>query len=104
MKQISVIDVSAGFDILSYEDETSTAYDKFIEVKSFYGNMHFYWSENEIETAKLYEGRYYIYLIDASRVNVPEYEPIIIKNPAMAILASESWIMSPTSYLVIPTE
>lgn len=104
VKRISVIDVSAGYDILSYEDETSVEFDRFIEVKSFSGNVHFYWSENEIETAKLYEGRYYIYLIDASMVKMQGYEPTIIKNPATTILASELWIMSPTSYLVIPTE
>lgn len=104
IKRISVIDVSAGYDILSYEDETSVEFDRFIEVKSFSGNTHFYWSENEIETAKLYEDRYYIYLIDASMVKMQGYEPTIIKNPATTILASESWIMSPTSYLVIPTE
>lgn len=104
VKRISVIDVSAGYDILSYEDETSVEFDRFIEVKSFSGNVHFYWSENEIETAKLYEGRYYIYLIDASMVKMQGYESTIIKNPATTILASELWIMSPTSYLVIPTE
>ena len=104
VKRISVIDVSAGYDILSYEDGNSVEYDKFIEVKSFSGNAHFYWSENEIETAKLYEDRYYIYLIDASMMKRQGYEPTIIKNPAATILASESWIMSPTSYLVIPTE
>lgn len=104
VKRISVIDVSAGYDILSYEDGDSAEYDRFIEVKSFSGNAHFYWSENEIETAKLYEDRYYIYLIDASMVKRQGYEPTIIKNPATTILASESWIMSPTSYLVTPTE
>lgn len=104
VKRISVIDVSAGYDILSYEDEASAEYDRFIEVKSFSGNPHFYWSENEIETAKLYEDKYYIYLIDASMVKAQGYEPTIIQNPAASILSSESWIMSPTSYLVIPTE
>lgn len=104
IKRISVIDVTAGYDILSYEDETSLEYDRLIEVKSFLGNAHFYWSENEIETAKLYEDKYYIYLIDASLVNTEGYEPIVIKNPIKTILESESWIMSPMSYLVIPTE
>lgn len=104
IKRISVIDVAAGYDILSYESEASLEYDRFIEVKSFSGNTHFYWSENEIETAKLYEDKYYIYLIDASLVNSKEYKPVIIKNPAKAILGSEAWIMSPTSFMVIPTE
>ena len=104
VKRISVIDVSAGYDILSYENEASVEYDRFIEVKSFSENKHFYWSANEIETAKLYEEKYYIYLIDVSKVKKQGYEPTIIKNPAATILASESWIMSPMSYLVMPTE
>lgn len=104
IKRISVIDVAAGYDILSYESGESLEFDRFIEVKSFSGNAHFYWSENEIETAKLYEDRYYIYLIDASLVNTQGYEPTIIKNPAKTILGSGAWIMNPTSYLVISTE
>lgn len=103
IKRISVIDVSAGYDILSYENEKSVDYDRFIEVKSFSGNMHFYWSENEIETAKLYEDMYYIYLIDVSKMKEQGYEPTIIKNPAKIVLSGESWIVSPTSYLVIPS-
>ena len=73
-------------------------------MKSFSGTPHFHWSENEIETAKLYEDRYYIYLVDASMVKVQDYEPNIIQNPIRFILSSEAWIMSPTSYLVIPNE
>lgn len=104
IKQISVIDVAAGYDILSYNAVDSEKLDRFIEVKSFAGNPHFYWSQNEIEKAKLYEDRYCIYLIDASKVDDPEYEPRIIKNPAVSILENDSWILSPTSYMVIPTE
>lgn len=104
IRQISVIDVTVGYDIISYENETSVKYDRFIEVKSYQGNPHFYWSQNEIETAKLYESRYYIYLIDASKVGDPGYEPKIISNPAKNILESGSWILNPTSYMVIPTE
>lgn len=104
IKRISIIDVAAGYDILSFEDESSTESDRLIEVKAYQGKKHFYWSENEIETAKLYEERYYIYLIDASKIETPGYEPIIIQNPVKNISGSEFWIMSPTSYLVFPTE
>ena len=104
IKRISIIDVTAGYDILSYEKNSSLEYDRFIEVKSYFRNTHFYWSENEIETAKLYEDKYFIYLVDVSLVNTPGYEPTIIKNPAKIILGSEDWIMNPTSFLVIPTE
>lgn len=104
IKRISEIDVSAGYDILSYNDATSVDYDRFIEVKSYLGIEHFYWSKNEIETAKLYGNKYFIYLIDSSKVGISDYEPHIICNPAENIIKSEFWIMSPTSYRVIPTK
>lgn len=104
IKRISTIDVTAGYDILSYEDNESLKFDRFIEVKSYKGNPHFYWSQNEIETAKLYEEKYFIYLIDALKVDEPGYKPLIIRNPAVNIFESDSWIMNPTSYIVIPTD
>ena len=104
IKQISIIDVTAGYDILSYNGVDSKSLDRFIEVKSYLGSPHFYWSQNEIEKARLYEDKYCIYLIDASKVDVPEYEPQIIQNPAANILESDQWILNPTSYMVIPTE
>lgn len=104
IKRISEIDVSAGYDILSYENECSLVYDRFVEVKSYSGNPHFYWSKNEIETAELYEDKYYIYLVDILKINSPDYNPMIIRNPAKNIWKNDSWIMDPTSYLVIPTE
>lgn len=104
VKRISEIDVSAGYDILSYENERSLVYDRFIEVKSYSGNPHFYWSKNEIETAELYEDKYYIYLVDILKIDNPDYNPMIIRNPAKTIWKNESWLMDPTSYLVIPME
>lgn len=104
IKQISIIDVTAGYDILSYNDIASEKLNRFIEVKSYLGNPHFYWSQNEIEKARLYEDKYCIYLIDSSRVDDPEYEPQIIQNPVANILESDRWILSPTSYMVISTE
>lgn len=54
VKRISDIDVSAGYDVVSFETDTSIEYDRFIEVKSFVGQPHFYWSKNEIEVATIY--------------------------------------------------
>lgn len=103
IKRISVIDVAAGYDIVSFESEKSLEYDRFIEVKSFVGTIHFYWSSNEIDKAKLYGDKYCIYLVDATRISEDGYKPEIIVNPAITILESEKWLMSPTSYMVIPT-
>lgn len=104
IKRISEIDVTAGYDILSFNNTASADFDRFIEVKSFQGAEHFYWSRNEIEKAKLYEDKYFLYLVDSSKVETPGYEPHIICNPANSIMKSECWIMKPTSYYVTSTE
>lgn len=102
VKQISEIDVTAGYDIISFADCTSTEYDRFIEVKSFKGSPHFYWSKNEMEVATLYGDKYYIYLVDIDELSAPGYCPQIICNPGKTVVESDGWILQPASYLVIP--
>lgn len=102
VKRISSIDVSAGYDIVSFEDCSSHEYDRFIEVKSFSGQPHFYWSKNEIEVATLYGDKYYLYLINLEKAGETNYSPTLIRNPAKAIIETDAWLMQPTSYLVLP--
>lgn len=104
IKRVSVIDVAAGYDIVSYDSDEAVGYDRFIEVKSYVGSPHFYWSSNEIETAKLYGNKYYIYLVDVSKIADEKYVPDIICNPEEEIIESEKWILNPTSFIVMPTE
>lgn len=101
IRLVSDIDVSAGFDIVSLRDSSSKLLDIFIEVKSYKGNLHFYWSENEIQQAKLKEGHYYIYLVDIEKIGDPSYIPRIIRNPAQNILTNPGWLLSPTSFRII---
>ena len=103
VKRISEIDVSAGYDIVSFENSKSFNYDRYIEVKSFSGQPHFYWSKNEIEVAKLYGDRYYLYLVNIEKITKSNYDPTIIRNPVKTVMCSENWLMQPTSYLVLPT-
>lgn len=98
IKRISIIDVSAGFDIVSFEDETSYQLNRFIEVKTYKDKPHFHWSANEIDIAKLQGDRYYLYLVDANQINNPNYEPIIIRNPIEYFSANNSWISKIDSY------
>ena len=68
IERISIIDVSAGFDIVSFNDNDSKTFDRFIEVKTYVGKPHFYWSKNEIEKARLMGDAYFIYLIDFQKI------------------------------------
>ncbi len=93
VKIISKIDVGAGFDILSFECENSSLYDRFIEVKSFKGIPQFYWTKNESEVASIKGKNYFIYLIDVNMILNEKYEPIIIQNPYFELNQSNHWLI-----------
>ena len=101
-KRISLIDVGAGYDILSCNALASPNYDRYIEVKSFRGQPDFYWSSNEKHVAEALGKNYFLYLVDLSAVeqNKENYAPQIIANPAVT-LCSDDWLIEPDSYRVI---
>ncbi len=103
IKRISDIDVSAGYDIVSFDSGEEAEYNRFIEVKSHLGQPHFYWSKNEIDTATLLGNKYYIYLVDVEKAKTSGYVPTIIRDPAKEILLTDNWILQSSSYLVLPT-
>lgn len=94
---ISDIDVTAGYDIISFEDNKSMNYDRYIEVKAISKNG-FFWSANEYETARLKGKQYYLYLVDVSKVSRTNYKPTIIKDPANKIMKSDDWLVEAESY------
>lgn len=100
-KRISSIDVSAGYDILSYQNSNSQNYDRYIEVKSYRGKPHFYWSANEKKVAEALGENYFLYLVDLLEMeqNRVNYIPTIIANPAET-LCSEEWMIEPDSYRI----
>ena len=100
IKQISVIDVSAGYDIASFENSNSNTYDRFIEVKAINSEGTFYWANTEIETAKRKENNYYLYLVDLQKIEDVDYHPEIIQNPAEEILISDNWLIEPQSFKI----
>jgi hypothetical protein len=72
---------SDGYDIASYENEYSADHDRFIEVKSYERNPYFFWSRNEMDIARIKKSKYYLYLVDRLKINLPGYIPIMIKDP-----------------------
>jgi len=100
IKRISILDVSAGYDIISYNENSSTTLDRFIEVKTYKGSPHFHWSSNEIQTAKLRSNHYYLYLVDFNKISIPTYKPIIICDPISYFENNVEWISTPESFLV----
>jgi hypothetical protein len=99
IRQISHVDTSAGYDIISFNNESCTSH-RYIEVKTFTGDPHFYWSANEIDSARIRGNNYYIYLVEFGKIENPDYIPEMICNPYLTIKDSRIWKTSPSSFRV----
>lgn len=97
IRRISEIDVKAGYDIVSFDSPQSREPDRFIEVKAI-SDDGFYWSKNEYEIAKLYGEKYFLYLVELSKIADEKYTPGIILNPALTVMSSRDWLIEPESY------
>ena len=86
ISKISNENASAGYDLESFIDKTSTKIDKFIEVKSFSGTPRFFWTPNELSTSRDLKDNYYLYIVDMNKIDEEDYVPMEIKNPAETIL------------------
>ena len=100
IKQVSIIDVGAGYDIISYDGIDSTKLDRLIEVKTFKGKPHFHWSFNEMNEAKLRMDHYYLYLVSYDEMREEGYHPIIIKNPIKYFKENSEWQSSIDSIII----
>lgn len=100
IKQISIVDVTAGYDIASFQSIKSKQYDRFIEVKAVNHYEEFFWSNLEIEVAKKKKENYYLYLVELNKINLSEYEPEIIVNPYERIFQDEKWLLEAQNYKV----
>ncbi len=97
IKQISIFDVSAGYDIISYHDKLFKER-RYIEVKTYLGKEHFHWSANEIRSAKLRGKDYFLYLINYSEINNVDYTPLMIENPYVKLQVDDTWSAEPDSF------
>ena len=100
IKRISGFDVAAGYDIVSYENNETEHYDRFIEVKCYMGSPHFFWSENESDVARIKADRYILCLVDYLRMGEPGYQPEFIRNPYETIFDSDEWLVNASSYRI----
>jgi hypothetical protein len=77
VKRISVTNIAAGYDVLSYE---LVGAEKYIEVKTTaLSKTEFFLSANELEVAKEYRNRYWIYFV-SEIFGIPKLHKI--HNPA----------------------
>ena len=97
---ISDIDVCAGYDIVSFNTTDSEDYDRFIEVKAISKSRTFYWSINELNTARLKGKQYFLYLVDLQKVYDEGYAPDIVIDPANTLFSSEEWLIESQSFRI----
>lgn len=103
IKIISNIDVGAGFDIISFNDESSRIYDRFIEVKSYSDDIQFYWSRNEVRVAEIKKEHYFLYLVNRNQLEDDGYSPTIIQNPYHTIFQDDTWLKNAETWIVKPS-
>jgi hypothetical protein len=94
IEHTSLENVLAGYDIRSFEDcldSNSKRIDRFIEVKAVSVNDYkFYWSKNEMEIAKVFGEKYYLYLLPVGANNTFDFDKMIIKrNPFKSVYSNE---------------
>jgi hypothetical protein len=87
----SLTNISAGFDVLSYEFNGDK---KFIEVKTTaLSKLEFFLSSNELDVAKEFKGRYWIYFL-SEIYGIPKL--VKINNPAIEV--GKTLLLTPTNY------
>jgi hypothetical protein len=85
IEYIALKDVSAGYDIVSFEKDSLSK--RYIEVKAVSKiDYKFNWTRNEMEIAKFLRGRYYLYLLPCSSSKKFDVENLrIVNNPYVNI-------------------
>lgn len=93
--------VNEGYDIASYDNEENTKQNRFIEVKSYDGDIpYFFWSKNEYQVARLKKEEYWLYLVNRKKKAEKDYEPIMIQNPFINVLNNDKWIKQIDKYKI----
>lgn len=104
VRLVGRIDVTCGYDIASYESADSKVIDRFIEVKSYVGKVGFYWSRNELETARRKGPQYHLYLIDSERLAKVGYVPAAIPNPYESVYMNSDWVKEVQNWYLNPSD
>lgn len=94
IEHTSLDNVLSGYDIKSFEDyldKNSKRIDRFIEVKAVSADDYkFHWSKAEIQIAKVFGEKYYLYLLPVSANNTFAFDKMIIKrNPFKSVYSNE---------------
>jgi len=104
VRRVSEEFTNAGYDIESFNNLDSVLIDRYVEVKSYSEKLLFYWSRNEVETAKALADKYFLYLVDRNKIGIPDYTPKIFQNPYLRIFNNELWEKAPETWAISISE
>lgn len=84
--------VNEGYDVASYNSQDDLIQNRFIEVKSYDGDIpYFFWSRNEYQVARRKKDQYWVYLVNRTQMNNENYKPIMEQHPFENILNNDIW-------------
>jgi hypothetical protein len=96
IKHVAAENVGVGYDILSFTEvgDSNGFAERLIEVKAVSPtDFRFYWSRNEIETARIHGPNYFLYLVPASKNGFDMQKVRIIPDPFKRVyLDGKSWL------------
>jgi hypothetical protein len=93
--------VNEGYDVASYNHFDDSLQNRFIEVKSYDGDIpYFFWSRNEYKVARRKKEKYWVYLVNRKRMNDDDYKPLMEQNPFDNILKNDNWDKEVDKYII----
>lgn len=99
VEHVAYLNAAAGYDVRSVTvDENGMAKPRYIEVKAVScSSLQFYWTRNEVDTAKLLAQWYYLYLLPVKAGNRFAMNQLkVIRDPHAAVLdGSDAWAVEP---------
>lgn len=96
--RVSAEDVSAGYDISSFESDGSP---RLIEVKSSSGRaIRFEWSIREREVASVNSSRYWIYFVPLANMLEKRNLPILMLRSPATLISSGKLTETPSAFVV----
>jgi hypothetical protein len=105
IEHVAKNDVGAGYDIRSARPLSGKYEDRYIEVKAVSTEHDFYWSVNEVNTAKALGSKYHLYLVPVLSGGTFDLDNlIIISDPYLRLFErTDSRKLEPVSFHVSPT-
>jgi len=94
IKHIATENVSAGYDVFSLTEAANGREfsDRLIEVKAVSASDYkFYWSRNEIETARLHGSNYFLYLVPVFKNGFDMKKLKILQNPFKNVYSDDKY-------------